>query len=71
MSTRLSCLAITQLITATYLDQTALHVARVCSLDGSVHQTLTASHGVEEEFCWCQACVEAVLYKATGFWVLG
>lgn len=35
------------------------------SLDSCVDQTLSASHGVKEELCWCQAGEVGVLHKAS------
>lgn len=35
------------------------------SLDSCVDQTLSASHGVEEELCWCQAGKVGVFHKAS------
>lgn len=34
-------------------------------LDSCINQTLSASHGVEEEFCWCQAGQVGVLHKTS------
>lgn len=41
-----------------------LHVPSLCSFHRSVHQTLSASHGVEEELCGRQTRIEAVGHKA-------
>lgn len=50
------------------LDQTPLHVSRLCSFDSCVHQTFSTSHCMEEELCWRQARIEAVLHKTLGCW---
>lgn len=47
------------------LDETTLDVTGLGSLDSCVDETLSASHGVEEELCWCQAGQVGVLYKAS------
>ena len=40
-------------------------ITSLSSLDSCVNKTLSASHGVEEELCWCQAGQVGVLHKAS------
>jgi len=47
----------------THLHQTATHVAGLCSLDGSIHQAFSATHGVEPELSGSEATVEGVGHK--------
>lgn len=53
------------------LDEPALHVSSLGSLHGSVHQTLSTSHSVEEELGGSQTRVETILHKSLGIWGLG
>ena len=46
------------------LHQTPAHVACLCGLDSGIHQSFSATHGVEEEFQGRQARVERVADKA-------
>ena len=42
-----------------------LRLTSLSSLDSCIDQTLSASHGVEEELSWCQASQVGVLHKAS------
>jgi len=50
------------------LDQTALYVARLGSLDGCIDETLTTTHGVEEELLRRESAQVAVLNEALALW---
>ncbi len=62
---------VVSLLQLSHLHESPLHVPSLCSLHGSVHQPLSASHRVEEEFRRCQARVETVRYESLGRWYFG
>lgn len=47
------------------MPSTSNSLTGLSSLDGCVDQTLSASHGVEEELCRCQAGQVGVLHEAS------
>ena len=54
-----------------WLDKSSLHVSSLGSFDSSVHQTLSPTHSMEEEFRRGQPCVKAVDDEALGGGNLG
>ena len=52
------------------LDQSALDVAGLSSLDSRIDQSLATAHGVEEKFLWCQAGQVAVLDETFAGWAV-
>jgi len=57
--------------TLTYFNETPLQVARLGGLNGRIHETLPATHRVEEELSRSQPREETVRNKSTRSRLLG